>query len=218
MPRLSAQWLLREAFSYEYFGDDAPIQHHWVRGRGPLVVVVGDNATGKSFLRRMVRALCDGRKVEHMGVSMEFRQYGGMARALVYGDESWQATGICSINSVLGGISTCRKREHDHVIFWDEPDLGLSDSYAAGMGRTLLEFASDPPEKTRGIFITSHNKRLLAELRPAKPHFVQFGGKCASLDEWLGRDAEPKRIEDLGDEALARFRRLDALIRARTGR
>ena len=93
----STKGLLETALSLDYFTADddgvTAIPYHHVPGpRSKLVVVVGDNAGGKSFFRRIIQALCQKAKVECIAISAEGRRQIGHAPWLtfVYGDESWE--------------------------------------------------------------------------------------------------------------------------------
>jgi hypothetical protein len=98
-------------------------------------------------MRRIVHSFCHKNEVEFMGISMEGRRgiSGSPWMCMVYGSEDYESTGCNSVGTVLTGITTCYGRESPHVIFWDEPDLGLSDSWAAGVGQKLAELGAKPP-------------------------------------------------------------------------
>ncbi len=210
--------LLEHVFELDYFHPNdkgkTPIEHHWVHGGGNFVVCLGENASGKSFFRRLVCAIAREAKVEAMPISMEGRNmdFGGM-RGFIYGDESWQSTGVNSTNTVLTGINTCRNREKPHVVFWDEPDLGLSDGWAAGMGVALREFAKKLPDLTYGAFVVTHNRALVRELVDANPHFVYFGSDPPeTLIEWVDAKVKPLPIEKLGEVGHKRFKMIQAIL------
>lgn len=215
----TARGLLDHALELDYFVEDdsgkVPIPWHRRNGEGNVVVVVGENASGKSFLRRILTALCREAKVEMMPISMEGRggEYGGL-RGFIYGDESWQSTGENSSHTVLTGISTCKSRENPHVIFWDEPDLGLSDGWAAGMGIALREFANDTPKTTYGAFVVTHSRALVQELLPANPHYLHLGSKDApdTLEAWVNRPIVARPIEQLKEESHKRFKAIQKIL------
>jgi len=189
----------------------------WTPGKGKLVIVVGDNAGGKSFFRRIVGQAYRNSKIECMDPSMQGRVDGYNAlRSMVYGNEQWQATGENSTVTVIAGVRTCRGREHKHAIFWDEPDLGLSDSWAAGMGQYIRDFALDPPKKTMGIFVVTHNKALVRELLPAKPHYLHLGRVKApnTVQEWLDQPVRPLDLTKLRNVSRSRFRRIHAILKS----
>ena len=194
-----------------------PVPTTFSPGKSRLVVVVGPNANGKSIVRLVVGRIVKGAGIEYIPISMEARTGSmmGAASAFVYGDESWQATGALSANTVLTGIKACRSREGRHVIFWDEPDLGLSDEYAAGMGQTLAAFASDLPDKTVAAFVVTHSRALLTELASVKPGYLGVGEDALpTLQAWLDRKVAAKPIEKLGEDSLRRFRLIQKAIDA----
>ena len=145
--------ILNFLFSLDYFVPDEKremaIPAVRLHGTGKLVVAVGDNASGKSFFRRLVSETCRNStpKIECIHLSMEGRHSSGPMGAFIYGDENWESTGENSANTVLTAVRTSKNRTTPHVIFWDEPDLGLSDGWSASMGvevRNFIEQAPDP--------------------------------------------------------------------------
>ena len=213
----SPRTLLNHVLDLGYFcGDEPAIPYHRVDGKGRLVVVVGDNASGKSFCRRIIQAMCQKNKIECIPISAEHRRKVSYMPWLtfVYGDEEYEATGVNSVGTVLQGINTCKARETNHVIFWDEPDLGLSDSWAAGVGQMLCEFAKDPPKHTVASFVVSHNKALVRELLPAEPFYLHLGSKTApaTLEEWVEKRSPPRDPSKLPELSRKRFKAIQAVL------
>lgn len=217
----NASQLIQRAVELRYFSEKSPaIPYHWVRGSNPLIVIVGDNAGGKSFVRRIFNALCQKNHIEFMGISMEGRQGVSMAPwlALVYGDESYQSTGQLSVSTVLGGIKTCTSRCEErkpHVIFWDEPDLGLSESWAAGVGVAIRDLTQQVTSSTRAICVVTHSRPLVRELLPVNPHYLHVGSDKApaTLKEWLTRKVRPRKIETLGKLSHQRFTKIRKILK-----
>lgn len=211
----NANKLLELAFSLAYFDEaEGVMPYRWTPTKSNFVVVVGENASGKSFLRRILSALASRAEVGSIPISMEGRATSGIASAFVYGDETYDATGKNSAITVLTGIKTCRGRDKPHIIIWDEPDIGLSDSWAQSMGITLRGFAESLPELTRAAVVITHNKTLLRELLQVKPHFVCFGQDIGSLEEWLDFKPKPRPLEELPEECVKRFRKLNKLMKS----
>ena len=215
----NVEGLLTHCFGLDYFHPndkgEVAIQHHWVSGRGNFVVCLGENASGKSFFRRITTALCREAKVEMMPISMEGRgdDFGGL-KFMVYGYEREQSTGENSCVAVINGIATCRSRENPHVIFWDEMNLGLSDEWAAGMGQTIRAFAENMPALTYGAFVVTHSRALVRELVPLGAHFVWFGhNPPASIEEWLDAKIVPRDINELEILSRARYRLIERILR-----
>jgi hypothetical protein len=194
-----------------FFGDDAPIPYIWKPSTDPraMVVVLGENASGKSFFRKCVSGICSEDKTEIIPLSMAGRRnisYNPVL-ALVYGDESYSATGMNSIRTVVTGVNTCRERDTPHVIVWDEPDIGASDATAAAMGRHLADFAKDQPALTIAAIVATHRKFLVRELADCSPHYLYLGDSKGpqSLQEWLMLIPPPVTLEEVTNRATLRF-------------
>ncbi len=226
-PQEELRSFLDTALSYAYFNPNAdgvtPIPVRRVDG-SRLVVIVGENASGKSFLRKLFSGLSRRDSIEFMGLSMQGRRQGAANPMIgfIYGDEEYNSTGQNSAGTVLIGIRTCRERSTPHRIFWDEPDIGLSDGWAAGMGIAIRDFALTMPELTQAAFVVTHSKALVRELLPTAPTYICVGtDPPASLAEWVERPASPRPLAELSEEAHQRFRLIQAILngndRSRSG-
>ena len=212
--------ILDYALNTRYFhpedGGPAAIPLHYVAGKVPLVAVVGPNAGGKSFLRRIVGGVCrmTNPRVEFMGISMAFRTGGGAMRSIVLGSEEWEATGQISARTVTTGIKTCRSRDNPHVVFWDEPDIGLSEGYSRGVGQSIARFASDLPTNTVAAFVVSHSKPLVREFADLEPHYLHVGSDEAPLTRqaWLDTVPTPLDIDELATRSYARFKLIQKIL------
>lgn len=214
-----ARSLVEECLTLKYFhpNDDGvvPITAHWRPGQGNLVVVLGDNASGKSFFRRVVGSVCSHVGIEHIHISMQGRgDYFGGLRCMVYGDEETESTGVNSAHTITMGIKTCRAREKEHVIFWDEPDLGLSDNSAAGVGIAIRDFATTMPQNTVAAVVVTHSRALVQQLAPIAPHFLYLGEEHvpATIDDWLTAPIVPIPIDDLKKRSNRRFGLISAIL------
>lgn len=211
--------LLKRIFDLDYFhpeGEEGPaIPHLYVKGKGRLVVVTGDNAGGKSFFRRLVQLVCRDAGIECMAISVQGRVTSSVARPFIYGGEEWQSTGQNSVNTVLTGIRTCQSRTTPHVMFWDEPDIGLSESWAAGVGQKIAAFGKALPEHTVAAIVVTHSKALLSQLVGQNPHFIHFGSETPppSLRAWLDAPVVPRDPEELPKLSVARFRRIERILK-----
>lgn len=221
MAKLSLKGMLARILNLAYFKDEAAtvaIPHLLVPSKGKLLLVTGDNAGGKSFFRRLVHAVTREQGTECIHISMESRTGGmyGPARAMVYGDESWESTGSLSVSTVLNGISTCKSRTTPHVMFWDEPDLGLSDSWAAGVGQKIAEFAKAAGDNTRAVILVTHSKALVRELLPAFPWYLHLGAEPEAapptVKAWLDAPIVPRNPEELARYSHSRFKKIQAIL------
>lgn len=194
-----------------FFGKNF-IDATYTAGESKLVLVTGQNATGKSFVRRIVGACLSEHKIESIALSMEKRA-GGVDRifnTFIWGDEGDNATGSLSSNAIIGAIKTSHSRNKEnkpHVIFWDEPDVGLSDDYAAGAADEIVEFVNAAPEKLKFVVLVTHRRAMLERLALAKPHHVRLGD-TKTLEEVLTAPVVPRRLEELRERNLAMFRRI----------
>lgn len=214
--------LLDKVLKLAYFEPDedgeTAIPFHRVDGKGKLLVVAGDNASGKSFFRRIVQGFCQHTKTECIAISAEGRRMISHApwMTFVYGDEMHESTGVNSTLTVLTGIKTSRGRNNPHVVFWDEPDLGLSESWAAGIGESICEYASDPPKTARAIVVVTHSRALVERLLPARPFYLHLGKEPEKapqrLQDWLQRPIEARNPADLPDESYRRFKLIQAIL------
>lgn len=210
-PTLDAVQLLLEVD--DVFGPEGVCPSSCEFGHDRLVVITGDNASGKSFFARHLKVGLeqDGEKVEFIPVSMSMRTSPGMHRVFMFGDEGWDATGNISIRSILGAIRTCRGREGKHFLLLDEPDIGLSEAFARALGEHLAQFAMDLPENTVGVAVVSHSRPLVRELMKAGPTSVRVGEDQRTLAEWLEHGPLPKSVEDLEELAKTANTRLRAI-------
>lgn len=216
--------LLSEVLSLAYFhplpaeeGGETPIPVFHRPGEGSLIVVVGENASGKSFFRRLVKAVCSmcQPRIECIDISMEGRgrEYGGF-RGFIYGSEEWDSTGVNSTHTVITGIRTCRSRETPHTIFWDEPDLGLSENGAAGMGMAIAAYMRSPNPLTLAACVVTHSKPLARELAALNPHYLFVGGGNVpqTLQDWLNLPLVPRSPEDIKETGHRRFQLIQKIL------
>jgi energy-coupling factor transporter ATP-binding protein EcfA2 len=177
------------------------------KGQGKLVIITGDNASGKSLVRRLVHSKLHKKKTELIHISQQGRTTEGLHRAFIYGAEDWESTGAISANTLQKSLKTSRSRGEKHCLFWDEPDIGLSDNYAAGLGVAIRNFIADPPALLQMAFLVTHNKALVKQLMPLKPWNLRLGG-CPSLQEWLDAEIVPASLDELYEKSHDRFRRI----------
>lgn len=205
-------------------GEPAAIPMHYVPGKVPLVLVIGPNAGGKSFFRRIAGQVCRSvtPRIEFLGVSMEYRtghgaHAGNPLRALVFGDEGWESTGAISAHTVIVGIKTCLERTTPHVVFWDEPDIGLSEGYSRGVGQAIAKLVRAATPHTVGVFVVTHSKPLVREMVALEPHYLHVGSETAppTLQAWLDAEAEALDIDTLKEASYARYQRIQKILKDR---
>lgn len=220
--KTDAAELIQLSLETKFFRPRAgPLFAKWVRGDFNLVQIVGDNATGKSFYRRIIQAICAEHfepKLECIHLSMEGRSGGsyeiGIIRSMIYGSERDEATGGNTARTLMTALSTARSRTTPHVLFFDEPETGLSDEYAAGAGDVLREFVFDMPKMTKAVFVVSHRKALLNPL-PHGAHALIFGKDVPYRDVlgWMNREIRPKKLDELEKRSHELYRALSKVLK-----
>jgi hypothetical protein len=246
---LDLKSLFKFVFALPYFLPDnegeaaIPYVYHEGGSKSKLVLVLGENAGGKSFFRRLIQAATDkghknlsghysGRErkpgpfpvSEMIHISMQGRTQGGVVSAFVYGSEDWQSTGQNSAYTVAQGIKTVNERSHRVIVYWDEPDIGMSAGSAAGAGATLQTFVQSPSPFVQGVFVTSHSPALIKALTrdlkgESRPHYVYLGsnvamGAPATLAAWFKYQVNPHPVtpEALQEEAHKRFKKIQKIL------
>lgn len=194
--------------------ESGPVQATFDPGHERFVLITGENATGKSFLRKLYHSVMKKEKIEVIHLSQQGRSSSGIVHGMVYGDESCNSTGYLTSRLITTGISTCRKRETPHYIIWDEPDIGLSEGYAGGVGIKIREFIENIPELTKGVVVISHNKALVRQLLPVKPSHLRLGG-CPDLTTWLSTLSEPIDIESLENRNRIIYKEIQEIINSK---
>ena len=192
-----------------------------------LVLVLGENAGGKSFFRRLVRSMtATARKGnygqpavkagpypvrEMINLSMQGRTGGGMMGSFIYGNEAQDSTGDNSAHTVTMGIKTATSRAHRTIVYWDEPDIGMSAGSAAGAGMTIREMMDGDLPLVQGVFITSHSPALVHQLSLCKhkPHYLYLGNAegPATLEDWFQYQRTPTPVSPTELHEVSRVRR-----------
>lgn len=210
--------LVQQCLDTDYFKPNeegvTPIPFVHVPGNSRLVVVVGDNASGKSFFRRIFEAVCVRDEIDCITLNMQDRCSSEISRLIVYGNEDSKSTGENSINTVLGSVRTSFSRTDNHTIFWDEPDIGLSADWSAGIGQKICELIMKPPKHLFGGVVVTHSKPLVEQLMLAKPHYIHLGTDDAppNLKAWLNKPVRPQNIEHFEKHARKRWKLIQAVI------
>ena len=205
----------------------------YVPGTSKLALVLGENAGGKSFVRRILQLLTHPGRQGGMGrpsvkkgpfpvretihLSMEGRASGGITRSFIYGNEDWRSTGENSAHTVVTGIKTILKRTHPAIIYWDEPDIGMSAGCAAGAGITIRQLVEAQAPLVQAVFVTSHSPSLVEQLRTLDPHYLYLGDADGppTLDAWFEAQRNPTPVMpgDLQETSHKRFKMIQALLK-----
>lgn len=213
-----AKWVCEE--SAVMTDERSPFHGGLVEGDPRVLLITGENASGKSLVFRLVAQLAGGHGVEAMTLSIRERTGGGtfemahMRRAMIFGEEETSSTGAVSARVVAAGFHNLSNRG-PAILGLDEPELGLSDGYAEALGEYIGTSAAAMTGNACGVMVVTHSRRLAQGLvrgLSAEPTMIAMlrneDDVAPSVTEWIaGRDE--RSVEDLlglQDLALERFR------------
>lgn len=235
---LPLQKAIEHGLSLAYFHPDEDgeiaVPALYTPGSSKLVLVLGENAGGKSFFRRLFRGMTHpGRRAhggdpaiptgpypvrEFIGLSMELRTNTHGMGSMIYGFEQHSSTGELSARNVQSGIQNAQKRSHPTIIWWDEPDIGASTGAAAGIGQELARFVASDPPLVQAICITSHSTALVQQLAHLDPHYLYLGDAKgpATLEQWFEHQKNPKIIspDELVQISQERQRKIRKILKS----
>lgn len=205
------------------FGEDSPCPISIEPGRLERVwVISGENAGGKSLFCKAVEGLVRssseeaGTPIEVMRVGMDRRTSSGIERALMFGDESRQSTGMLSVSCLLSGLETSRNRTNPHWLILDEPDIGVGEGYRAAVGELFAEFSQNLPENALGFVIVTHAREIAGPMISAGASSVRVGRDLRPVAEWIRDGDLPKTLEELKSlpkRSTELYRTISAAIR-----
>lgn len=203
-----------------YFEDGGPIPFSYDPGSDDFLVVVGQNAGGKSFFRRLFVEYVDrGTGVEEvMHLSMQDRAgdnfKSGVMKSMVYGSEREQSTGDISRMVVQNGFKNSENRPRRHFMLWDEPALGSTPEAALAIAGAICGYVHDLPEMSEGVVLMSNQQRVLRVVEDrTDPHYLCLGDQQEpTLGAWVERDIEPEDLDALKERGLRRRRAIQAVI------
>ncbi|MBY3433852.1 hypothetical protein HFN89_06785 [Rhizobium laguerreae] len=191
--------------------------------RRDLLVVTGENASGKSLAFMLISQLGrtfakqDKIDLEVMDIGMGRRTTSGIAKAFMFGDENIDSTGNISIKIVQTAVSTSQARKGFHYLMLDEPDIGVGEGYHNAIGHFLSDFAKDLPETCLGLVVATHSRRITERLLDAGASSLRLGSDLRQVREWV-RDGDIEKSLDelinLKDISLQRFRAVTAMLKA----
>ena len=203
-----------------FANDESPFSAHvTTRGGERLVVITGENASGKSLFFKVMSAMAKSKAgISPITISIRERTGAGLSemssfrKTVMFGDEDEQSTGTTSVRTMLSGFKSARSWAEDGkipLLFLDEPEIGLSPEYAKALGKLIAKETSLLPETSAGTVVVTHNRKLvegLVDEYGLVPSLVHMGSP-STLDEWLVSTNEKSVEELLGLQAIERERR-----------
>lgn len=186
--------------------EDFPISFNMTdKGEKKLLLVIGDNAEGKSLITsQMLSYAHKNSDINGYNIGMQARTRCGIERSFVYANENMCSTGFSTVLSVTGGVRNCvshsKDSHHQMMLVLDEPTLGLSDRYERPMGEYIANTIKENKElyNFKGIILVTHSKELVRSLMDNEviPTVVYVGDKVKNLNEWLNT-SEHATLEEL---------------------
>lgn len=190
-----------------------------------LVLIAGDNASGKSLMIRILAGWLNEAKVEPLQVSMRYRTMSGMHRMFMFGlgDEE-DSTGNVSLTAINGAMKTAEGREKPCWMMLDEPDTGMSEGYCAAMGTYLANFGNRvvPLNHCQGMVVVTHSRKLISSMLftlEKQPHFLCFSDAQGPdlLTAWLEdeRDRSVEELLALNENSHELFKRINKVLNSK---
>lgn len=195
-----ALFLLRHMLEHSalWVHEDVPFRPYFFPGAPAVVVIAGDNCSGKSLLSRTMQGWAH--HFGGIGLGMSFRQHGPAqagqplpplyADGEVPGEPLLRHEGESSLASIERAFAKLRQSAHSgkhSLLVLDAPDTGLSAKYAGALGDLLAAHSKALPDPAIGVVITTHSRAMVGQFVRAygmTPTFVHMGAE-RTLSDWL---------------------------------
>lgn len=186
---------------------------------GKVVIMYGDNASGKSLFSQIFEVTFRGKKAEKKmpvrAACMRNRTASGMEKAMIFGDEGEQSTGATSVSVAQKCINTTLNEKDGALAILDEPDVGLSDRFQAAFGQWIAQEASK--FDTQGLLIISHSKILISSFLEHYKEPVNYVGVCTvqNYSQWASNQtpASIKELLNLSEYGYRKWRAINKILR-----
>lgn len=218
-----ARWMVDE--SRMLTDETSPFSATMTDGDPRLVLIVGENASGKSLAFRLLAQIAGRHGMKPVTLSIRERTGVGtqgmenMRRAFIYGDEGENSTGATSAKVVQSGFFNVNG-DKPAMLGLDEPEMGLSDGYAEALGELIGRETAASGPMCCGVAVVTHSRRLVQGLvrgLGADPVLVDMSSAHATVADWIA-STETRSVEDLlalPDTGLERWRAVEKLLRGR---
>jgi hypothetical protein len=202
--------------------DDKPVLQRTYKIHGaevPVMVVAGINASGKSIVADVVATSAKKCGFGRRAVTMKNRTTSGFERAMIFGDENDESTGVNSVSAVLKGVKSSKQDNGPSVLILDEPDIGLSEEYSGALGEYLAAQVIEADHNLKLLVVISHSRplyRRMLEVLPYEPHSVYMGDNTKTFSDWLNGPVPrfgADEIEKLKARGLATWRAINSVVK-----
>jgi len=206
--------------------EETPFKVQYIEGDPRFVLILGDNASGKSLAFRLLKSrLSDaGKRVAIVSirerVGNPFNDMGGFAKTLMYGYEHEQSTGATTLQVLNKAFKHLGGEGYD-VVGIDEPEIGMSERLHAALGENIFNKYMEHPEGS--VILITHSRRLLRSLLsrlPSPPTTLLCSHVSSplhpSLDAWLEADSDLslEYLNNLESLALEGYRSVHKVLKS----
>ncbi len=222
--------VLEDVRDHEIFQESGIIPTKLTMTNSNVLLVYGDNATGKSFLAKALSSFAISHmedqsvKLECIHLSMNKRTGGdftsAITRSMMFGSEDERSTGQISAHIIKMAFKTAASRDSSNMIIIDEPDIGLSESYHAAIGEYISDRISEISNYTIGVVIVTHSRGIAEEIffrcNPCIANVAQSSDDFQPIEDWFAngpRKHSVAEFESLNDRAGERFRQISSYMR-----
>lgn len=212
-----AQKVADESWHFAQDGTPMPCPHLHVGTAQRLLVITGDNASGKSLFVNLMRVWLKEtsrakEKPESLPVTMTMRTSGGLAGSFMFREEAVNSTGSISVRAVEQAFNNMANRTGFLIL--DEPEVGLAQGYAHALGQYIAQRGRDLPSTCPGTVVVTHNRDLVRGILAGlpgggRPSFVHLG-RNHTLEDWLDAQ-DTKTVDELLALPEINFERFRAL-------
>jgi hypothetical protein len=200
-----------------WFTNESPFRLHYVETDSKVCIITGQNASGKSFLRKILNARHQDDNIEYIHLSQCGRSSSsGLMRAMIYGSEEEDSTGYISVKAIRGAIRTGTARTKPFALMLDEPEIGCSEELALSLSHKLV---NEIPNmlKLETLYINTHSRNIVNPLLALNPGYVHLYSaddelKYPTIQSWLEREIEPIDVDLLYENANKKYTAVSKLI------
>lgn len=220
LPALS-RWMVDK--SRVISDEESPFSATMIDGDPRLVLIVGENASGKSLAFRLLAQLAGSHDVLPITLSIRERTGVGtmgmerMRRAMIFGEEDENSTGATSARVIQSGFHNV-EREKPSILGLDEPEIGLSDGYAEALGEFIGASTAKAGPNCCGVIVVTHSRRLVEGLvrgLGSEPTLIDMSSTHATVADWIST-TEKRSVEELlalPETGLDRWRQVNKLLK-----
>lgn len=188
--------MLNDIASSILFTNDSPFRMSIQPGNGKLIVITGDNCSGKSLLRKLLHCDYDDNKIKFMHFSQAGRSRSGIERQFIYGTEEDDSTGHNSVK-LINRLFRYLSNDEPTAVLLDEPEIGCSEELQLSIGNYLLD-NMEAINNTVAFYVITHSRLIASRLLTVNPTHVRMGSEL-TLKQYCEREVIPADLESFAN-------------------